>query len=101
VVADEVMVMTGSVPDGLVADHPLADLDALHEPDLLELVHHAIDARARDLALALEQRLLDLDSGERAGLLVEQLEDRPPRATAAVAGIDQRTRRLGGPRRPI
>ena len=46
------MMVAGAVTHGLVADHPLPDLDALHEADLLELVHHAIDARTRDLALA-------------------------------------------------
>src|ERR1041385_2091271 len=89
------VVMAGAAAHRLVADHSLTDLDALHEPDLLELLHHAIHARARDLALAPEQRLLDLDRREGAGLLVEQSHDRPARAPPAIARLAQ------GPRRPL
>src|SRR6185437_6274040 len=97
VIADEVMVMAGTVTHGLVADDALPDLHALDEPDLLELLHHPVHARARDLALSLEQLLLDLDGRERTGLLVEQFEDRAPRAASTIARVAQRARRAVGP----
>ena len=89
-VAHEMVMVAGPVPDGLVADHALTDLHALHQPDRLELVHHAIDARARDLAPARRQRVLDLHRRQRARLLVEQFEDRAAGAAAAIAGVAER-----------
>ena len=77
----------------LVANHRLAGLHALHEPQSLELVEDAIDARAAHASLGLTQRVLDLHCGERARLGVEQLEHRTPRTAALVTGLGQR--RLG------
>jgi hypothetical protein len=51
-VAYEVVMMPEPVTGWLVAHDALTDFDALHERDLLELLHHAVDARARDAAVA-------------------------------------------------
>ncbi len=50
----------------LVADHRLARLHALHQPQPLELVENAIDARAAHPPLGLAQRVLDLNGRQRA-----------------------------------
>src|SRR4029077_12158808 len=89
--------MARSMPDGLIAHHALADLHPLQQPDRLELVHHAVDARARDLALARAQGLLDLDRRQCAGLLVEQFENRPTGAPSPVACARERLCGLLGP----
>ena len=48
VAADDVVVVLAVVAGGLVAGDPVADVDALHEPELGELVEHAIDGRDPD-----------------------------------------------------
>ncbi len=90
--------VTRSVPDRLVADHALADLHALHERNLLELIHHPVDGCARNLTPARGQLVLDLDGRQRAGLLVEQFEDRPTRAAATIAGVAECAFGVRGPR---
>ena len=69
--------------DRLVAGHCLSDLELLHEVQALELVEDPVDAGAADGALARAQSVLDLDRRQRAGLRVEQLEQRP----AGCAGV--------------
>ena len=64
--ADDVVVVLGRAADRLVARGALTDLHARKQPDLLELLHHAVDARARSLAPAPLQALLDLGRRERA-----------------------------------
>src|SRR3954449_790543 len=90
-----VMVVAGAV--GLVPGDPLADLDLRHEAEPLELVEHAVDARARDAAPALAQLRLDLVGRQRAGLVVEQPDDGRAGATAAEAGLREPRRSDLGP----
>src|SRR5919197_6154254 len=85
---------------GLEAREALADVDAVDEPQLLELLDDPVDTRARDAALAaLAQRLLDLDGRQRAALAIEQLEHRGAGAAAAVARRGERGGRVLGPAR--
>src|SRR6185437_809224 len=64
-VADDVVVVLGCAARGLETRGSLTDLDAIDQPDPLELLHHAVDARARGLTTAALERLLDLHGRER------------------------------------
>src|SRR5580693_2188940 len=87
------VVVLGVVAHALVAHHRLAGLHTLHQPQPLQLVEDAVDARAAHTPLRLTQRILDLDGRKRARLRLEQLQHRAPRAAALVARFGQR--RLG------
>lgn len=82
-VAHEVVMVLDVVAHPLVANHRLACLHALHEPQPLELVENAVDARTADRALGLHsQRVLDLGGGQCTLLSSEQLEQCAPGAAA-------------------
>ena len=52
------MVMVAVGQRGLEARNPVADVDALHEPELGEHVEHAVDRRDPDGAAAGAQQLV-------------------------------------------
>ena len=83
---------------GFVADEALADVDALDGTETFELFEDAVDACARDAPLTGAQEVLDLECGQRAGLLVEKVEYRTAGAAATVARI---SKRLLGARHPV
>jgi hypothetical protein len=87
-----VMVLVGG-GHALVADHRLARVHALHQAQTLQLLKDAVDARPADAALARTQGVLDLERRQRAGLGVEQLQQRASSAAAPMARSCQR--RLG------
>ena len=77
----------------LVAGDAVADVDAREQAERDELVEHAVDRGAADAAaFAVAQLVLDVERRERAGLLVEQLDDRLARAAAPVAGVAEAAR---------
>src|SRR2546421_2843007 len=92
------VVVSGPAADRLVADRPPPDLDPLQQADRRQLLHHAIDGRARDLLPVIAQPLLDLRRRQGAGLLLEQGDDRAPGRPAAPAAVDQGARGALGPR---
>ena len=78
----------------LVAGDTVADVDALHEAEVGELVDGAIDARDSDPAAGGTDPVEDLLGGQAAALLAEMLDDRcagaalaKPRRTQAVEGL--------------
>jgi len=78
----------------LVAHHPLPDLHALHQVQLLELVEDPIDARAADAPPPwVSLSALDIRDAEHARLRRQQREQCAARPTALVTGGCQR--RLG------
>jgi hypothetical protein len=82
----------------LEAHHRAAHPDALHEPQPLELVEDAVDARAAHPAPAPgPQRVLDLERAQRARLPAEQLEQRAARAAALEARLRERRARVLDP----
>src|SRR4029077_9141071 len=75
----------------LIAHHPLPDLHALHQVQLLELVEDPIDARAADAPPPwVSLSALDIRDAERARLRRQQLEQCAARAPARVTGRCQR-----------
>src|SRR4051794_15342291 len=90
--ADHVVV----VPAGVVAlegDHLAADVDAVHEPQLLELLERPVDARPPDVW----QPPVDLQRRHRAALPAQQLDHPQPCRTGAEACFVQPRRRPLGP----
>jgi hypothetical protein len=81
----------------LVAHHRLTGLNALHEPQALQLVEDAIHARAAHPPFGLTQDTLDLNGRQRTGLGIEQLQHRPPCAATLVTGRGQRRLRALDP----
>jgi hypothetical protein len=76
-----VMVLIGV--DALIARRVAADLDPLHEVELLELVEGPVDARAAHRI----EPAVDLECRHGASLFTQQLDDLAPRSAAAVAGL--------------
>lgn len=97
-VAHEMIVMAGAVPDGLIARHALADVQAADQPQPLELVKHPVHAGARHATLTPPERVLDLRRRQCARLRGEQLDDGTARATATIPGSSQA---FGGHASPV
>jgi hypothetical protein len=85
VVADEVVVMFAAGVKGLEARRAGADVDALDEPVLAQLLEDAVDAGNSDAAALLAQLVEDFLGGQAAVLSPEQLDDRSARSAVSVA----------------
>ncbi len=85
VVADEVMVMVAARVDSLEAGGAIAEVDALHEPEVVQTFERAIHARDSDAGTRTSHAVVDLLSGETAVLTREELDDDAARAPAAPA----------------
>ena len=93
-VADHVVVMIAAGPRGLVPRDVLTDLDAGEQAEADQLVEDAVDPGAGHRAAVGAQRGLDVVDGQRAGLTVEQLDDRRARAAPAEAGVGEAALRV-------
>ena len=83
----------------LVARDAVTDVDAGEQPERDQLVDDAVDRGAADAAaVAGAQLVLDVERGQRAGLLVQQLDDGLAGAAAPVAGAGEPLQRVLGPR---
>ena len=90
VVADDVVVVLPVRPPGLVPRHALAELHALHEPELDEQLERPVDARDPDAPPVGAQAVVDLLRGQAARLGAKHRDDPVARAAAAEAGLAQR-----------
>ena len=96
-----VVVLAGVRALRFVARHAVADVHAGEQSERDELVEHAVDRGAADApAVAGAQPVLDVERGERAGLLVEQLDHGLAGAAAPVAGAGEPLERVLRPRLP-
>lgn len=59
-VADEMMVMVSARIGALEPRDPVAQIDALHEPELVQAVEGAIDARDPDSGTSCSHAVMDL-----------------------------------------
>ena len=76
---------------------PRADLEPLHQAELLELLERPVDAGPADRGLAAAQLVVELERGDRAVVAGERLDHRGAGAAAPVAGRLQRRQRVLGP----
>ena len=84
------MLVAGAAAVWFVARDAVADVHAREELEAHELVDDAVDRGASDApAFARAQRVFDVQRGEGAGLLVEQLDHGFTGATAPVAGAGE------------
>ena len=96
VVADEVVVMLAAGVDRLETRRAGADVDALDEAVLAQLLEHAVDARDRDATALGPQLIEDLLRGQAAVLASKKLDDGAAGAAVSVPLRVQRgDRRLG------
>ena len=84
VVADEVMVVFAVCVNRLEARRAGADVDALDEAVLAQLLEHPVDARDADAAAFGAQLVEDLLRGQAAVLAPEELDHREARAAFPV-----------------
>lgn len=96
-IAEQVMMMVAARDDGLVAGGAVAHLDPLHDPDRLEGVERAVNARDPDSLPRLAQARVDLLRGHAAVLAGKLGDDRPPGAPGAVTGFAECAQRQVGP----
>src|SRR5262245_9886176 len=96
-VAHHVVVVMAVGPRGLVTGGSLADLDAADETQPDELVEDPVDRGAGDGAAALAQRVLDVVGAERAGLAIEEVDDRGAGAAAAEPSVGETLIGVFGP----
>ena len=68
---------------GLETGDAVADIDALHEPQLRELLEHAVDARDADSSAAGANAVEDLLRGQAARLAAEVRNDGVARPASA------------------
>src|SRR5438034_449766 len=85
--------------DRLEAGRPGADVDALDEPVLAQLLEDAVDARDPDAAPLGAEPIEDLLGGQAAILAPEQLDDGTTGPTVSVALRVQRGKCRVGPGR--
>lgn len=85
--------------DQLVSGHGVPELQPRDEPAILQKIKDAIDARARDIALACAQTVFDFKRRQRAGLAREQIDDRVARPSPAMTGLVEHGTRVLGPLR--
>ena len=97
VAADRVVVMVAAGLDPLVAGGAAADLEALDEAELLELLEGAVDAGPAAGGSSAAQLVVELERGDRAIVAGERLDHRRAGAAAAQAGGLQRRQRVLGP----
>jgi hypothetical protein len=98
VVADEVVVVLAARVDRLEACGAGADVDALDEAVLAQLLENAVNAGDPDAAAFRAQLVEDLLRGQAAVLAPEQLDHRAAGAAVSVALCLQRRNRRLGPR---
>jgi len=98
VVADEVVVMVAARVDALEAGDPIAEVDALHEAELVETVERAVHTRNPDFRSLRTRAVVDLLGGETAVLAAEQLDDDAAGAAAAPAFGAHPIEHMIGPR---
>ena len=97
VVADEVVVMLAAGVDRLEARCAGADVDALDEAVLAQLLEDAVDAGDPDAAAFRAQLVEDLLRGQAAVLAPQQLDDGAAGAAVSVPLRLQRGNRRLGP----
>ena len=85
------MVVVGA--DRLIAGDPGADLDALDEADLLELLEDPVDRGARYAAAAGPRPPRSRTPTART-VAAHQLDQLPPGAAAPIAGVSESGQRL-------
>jgi zinc transport system substrate-binding protein len=100
VVAHEVVVMLPTRMGRLESRDAVAEIDALHETELVQALEGAIDARDPDSHLPRPHPLVDLLCRYAAVLGAEELDDRPPRSAAPSRRRPKTRERLLGPGRP-
>jgi hypothetical protein len=83
VVADEVVVMLTIGVSRLEARDAVAEVDPLHEPELVEALERAVDARDADARRPGAELVVDLLRGDAAVLPTEELDDRSAGAAAS------------------
>src|ERR1700739_602485 len=96
-VADKMVVVAATVADGLKPAHTGADVDALYDADLFELLEDAVDARPRHAPAAARKRLFDLERRQRTALCAHQRQQLAAGAAATVAGVGELLERTLGP----
>jgi zinc transport system substrate-binding protein len=89
VVAHEVMVMVAVRVSWLETRDPVAEVDALHEPELVHPVESAVHACDADIDTGLASELVDLAGRKTAVLAAEQLDHDAPRASTSPARLAQ------------
>ena len=87
VVAHEVMVMVAARMSRLEACDPVAEIDPLHEPELVHAFERPVHARDPHAFTLRSNRVVDLLRRKAAVLLAEEHDDAPPCAAAAAACI--------------
>src|SRR5213075_449062 len=70
----------------LVARDSVAGIDTLDQPQIRERLERPVDGRDADRAARLAQLVVDVLRAEAAVLAAEEVDDRRPRAAAAIAG---------------
>ncbi len=98
VVAHEVVMMVAVRVGRLVAGDAVAEVDPLHEPQLVHAVESAVDACDPDPRAAPTHALVEFMRREAAVLLAEDLDDDPARSSAATARLPQPCERTLRPR---
>lgn len=93
-VTNEVMVMVAARVGGLIASDAVADVDALYEAPVGELVDGAVDACDPDSATVRANAVEDLLGGEAAVLLAEMLHHGRAGAAFAQSCFVQARKRL-------
>ena len=93
VVADEVVVMLAAGVHRLETRGAGADVDALHESVLAQLLEDAVDAGNPDAAALRAQLVEDFLGGQAAVLSPEQLDDR---STGTAVSVPPRLKRGDG-----
>src|SRR5262249_43977911 len=96
IAADRMVVVMAVGLDPLVASSAAADLDPLHQPQLLELLQGSIHTRPAAAQAAAAQLVVEIESRDHAVVLGERLDDRragPP--TPVAVGLQGGERILG------
>lgn len=97
VVADEVVVMVAAGMRGLEPRDTVTEVDALHEPELIEPFEGAVHACEPDPAAAAPHPLVNLLRGETALLPPEELDDDAAGTAAPAARCSQARQRTLDP----
>ena len=94
-VADDVVVVLPTRKRRLVASHARADVEPLDEPQLVEQLERAVDARLADAATV--EAVGQLPGGDAAAFARHRLDDRAARGARAVARALECGERVGAP----
>jgi hypothetical protein len=88
-IADGVVMVLAARHDGLIPSGALAELDPLHEAELVEEIDRPVDARHPDVVPAAPQLIGDLLGGETAGLVAEEADHGLARPAGPATGFAQ------------